>query len=389
MESIAVNLADISKQNLQQQELINAEILDDDDSEIYEEDKAPFDPEAVRVTPKPMPIDSVLKRIKQGEIDLAPGFQRQAGIWNNVAQSRLIESIILRIPLPAFYIDATNDDKWSVIDGLQRLTTFKKFILDQNLRLTGLEYFSSLKDMVFDNLPRSYQRRIEEANLNLYLIEKGSPSEVTFNIFKRVNTGGLPLSPQELRHALNYGKATVFLEELSNISLFKELARIPESKIKRMDDREYILGFIAFKLTNYRNYPKNTGRDAFLNTAMKQLNSIEQNSNVFASLKNDLERSLYASKRVFGELAFRKISQISPKKYPANKALFEAWSVSLSNLTDLEINILCDHRKQLISDFEKLIDSDEEFSRSVSQAANSIAIRFRNIEQLISDTLKS
>jgi uncharacterized protein with ParB-like and HNH nuclease domain len=364
------------------------EVPDEDDSEIYEEDKAPFDPEAVRVTPKPMPIDSVLKRVRQGEIDLAPGFQRQAGIWNNVAQSRLIESVILRIPLPAFYIDATNDDKWSVIDGLQRLTTFKKFILDQSLKLTGLEYFSSLTEMYFDNLPRSYQRRIEETTLNLYLIEKGSPPEVTFNIFKRVNTGGLPLSPQELRHALNYGKAATFLENLSKPESFRSLVKVPASKIKRMDDREYILGFVAFKLTDYKEYPKNTGRDAFLNDAMRQLNLMDEHSVVFSNLREALEKALEAAEKIFGDSAFRKISKVNPKKYPVNKALFEAWTVSLSDLSHREIDLLYARREELVDRFSELIDTNEEFARSVSQAANFIAVRFENIKTLINRTIR-
>ena len=362
--------------------------LDEDDFALYKEDKAPFDPEVVRVTPKPMPIDSILKRIENKEIDLAPGFQRQAGLWNDVAQSRLIESILLRIPLPAFYIDATNDDKWIVIDGLQRLTTFKRFILDQSFELTGLEYFGTLEEKTFDELSRSYKRRIEETTLNLYLVEKGSPIEVTYNIFRRVNTGGLPLSPQEIRHALNYGRATEFLNELSKFSLFKELVDIPKGKIKRMDDKEYLLGFIAFKLTNYKDYPSKIGRDAFLISAMEKLNKLEADDCTFFDLKNDLEKALNASKKIFGKFSFRKISKVNPKKYPVNKALFEAWSVALSNLTDQEIQILYDHSEELIDNFTSLVDSDADFAKSVSQAANNITIRFSNIYKLINNTLE-
>ena len=82
----------------------------------------PFDPELIRVETRPMTIDLLLQRIKYEELDLAPDFQRKGGIWNNRTKSRLIESILIRIPLPAFYMDATNEDKWVVIDGLQRLT---------------------------------------------------------------------------------------------------------------------------------------------------------------------------------------------------------------------------------------------------------------------------
>ena len=86
----------------------------------------PFDPTKIRVETRVMSIDLLLARIHEKELDMAPSFQRQAGIWKDDAKSRLIESILIRIPLPAFYMDATmednkestEDDKWIVVDGL-------------------------------------------------------------------------------------------------------------------------------------------------------------------------------------------------------------------------------------------------------------------------------
>ena len=92
----------------------------------------PFDPTVIRVETKPITIDLLLNRIKHKEIDLAPDFQRQGGVWSEKAQSRLIESLLIRIPLPAFYMDATDENKWLVVDGLQRLTSLKRFVLEKN-----------------------------------------------------------------------------------------------------------------------------------------------------------------------------------------------------------------------------------------------------------------
>src|SRR6266478_137560 len=97
----------------------------------------PFDPTLIRVEPRPSTVDLLLSRIKLEEIDLSPAFQRHDGIWNDGAQSRLIESLLIRIPLPAFYLDATDEEKWVVVDGLQRLSTLKRFVIDKKLRLTG------------------------------------------------------------------------------------------------------------------------------------------------------------------------------------------------------------------------------------------------------------
>lgn len=90
-----------------------------EDTSVEEQMIEPFDPSLIRVNTKPMTIDLLRLRIEYSELDLAPDFQRKGGIWKDEAQSRLIESMLIRIPLPAFYMDATNDEKWLVVDGLQ------------------------------------------------------------------------------------------------------------------------------------------------------------------------------------------------------------------------------------------------------------------------------
>lgn len=200
----------------------SADPQDVEPEEVTGEDaiQHPFDPTLIRVETLPVTINLLLSRIAEGEIDLSPAFQRKAGIWSEQAQSRLIESLLMRIPLPALYMDGTNEDKWVVVDGLQRLTTLKRFVLDKDLTLSGLEFLTNFKDYTYSELPRNFQRRIQETQLTVYLISRGTPDQVKFTIFRRINTGGKPLSPQEIRHALNQGKSTQLLEELAQTSEF-------------------------------------------------------------------------------------------------------------------------------------------------------------------------
>ena len=153
--------------------------------------KQPYDPTRVQIDPKFMTVFEVLHRIKEDEIVLQPEFQRNL-VWDKTRQSRLIESLLLNIPLPAFYLDISNDDAWLVIDGLQRLYTLHRFCNQNKLRLVGLEFpdMHQFQGKTFKELPRNLQRRIETTQLYFHTIKPGTPKNVKFRIFSRINTGG-------------------------------------------------------------------------------------------------------------------------------------------------------------------------------------------------------
>jgi uncharacterized protein with ParB-like and HNH nuclease domain len=358
--------------------------LDEDESIIQ-----PFDPELIRVETRPMTIDLLLQRIKYEELDLAPDFQRKDGIWNPRTKSRLIESILIRIPLPAFYMDATNEDKWVVIDGLQRLTTLKMFVNDKSLKLNELEFLTQLENKTFDELPRNFQRRIIETQVTVYLIEKGTPSAVKFNIFKRINTGGLPLSLQEIRHALNIGHSTRLLEKLAGSAEFKK-ATADRNFSQRMADREFILRFLAFVIHPYSEY-KATEFDSFLSEVMAEINAMSEQE------INDLElkftKAMTAAYEIFGNDAFRKRSRLDAPRSPINKALFESWSVNFSRLSSEHIQTLIERKEQLKEGFIKLMNDREvepKFETSISVGTGDtrkVKRRFSAIEQLIQEVL--
>lgn len=349
----------------------------------------PFDPELIRVETRPMTIDLLLQRIKYEELNLAPDFQRKGGIWNTRTKSRLIESILIRIPLPAFYMDATDEDQWIVIDGLQRLTTLKMFVNDASLKLCDLEFLTDLNNKSFEELPRNLQRRIIETQVTVYLIEKGTPSEVKFNIFKRINTGGLPLSLQEIRHALNQGKSTKFLEKLAGLPEFGK-ATDGSVNSKRMADREFILRFLAFSIHPYDEY-KAAEFDSFLSDVMAEMNSMSEHE--LDALERKFSQAMIAAYEIFGNDAFRKRDQINASRKPVNKALFESWSVNLSKLNSEEIRILIERKDKLKKEFIQLMNNNEvepRFDLAISQGTGDtrkVKRRFSAIENLIQEVL--
>ena len=374
------------EENVPDEEVVadNGTGVEVEDTSSEERITEPFDPSLIRVDTRPMTIDLLRSRIEHGELDLTPGFQRKGGIWKDEAQSRLIESMLIRIPLPAFYMDATNDEEWLVVDGLQRLTTLKRFMIEKSLRLRGMEFLTHFEGKSFEELPRNYQRRIAETQVTVYLIERGTPDQVKFNIFKRINTGGLPLSAQEIRHALNQGEATKMLARLAESEEFKQAVDYG-IRDDRMADRECVLRYLAFTITPYTQYEKDF--DGFLNKAMADINKMPTQTR--QSLENQFFRAMKIARSIFGKDAFRKRYKEDGPRQPINKPLFESWSVNFNRLTDEQVGKLTVRKDELRKKFIHLMGNSK-FSEAVSYAtgdAKKVRLRFEAIDQIIQEVL--
>lgn len=347
----------------------------------------PFQPKDIRIEFRQLTIDLLIKRLKGKAINLETTFQRKGGLWNEGAQSRLIESLMIRFPLPAFYFDATDEDRWLVVDGLQRLTSLRRFAVDEEFALCELEFLKqySTGTYTFSRLPPAMQRRIEEMQVPAYMIMPGTPEGVKFNLFKRINTGGLPLSAQEIRHALNQGPAARLLQRLAE---HEDFLRATDYGIKddRMADRECVLRFFAFLLMPHSKY-RSGDLDGFLHEQMRTLNQVTERER--EQYADRFLRSMRAAYRLFDQDAFRKRYAPKGKRRPINKALFESWSVALALREDAEIDLLVARRGKLRTAFIELM-GDREFDLAVSQGTGSAArvrLRFQSIQQIIEETL--
>lgn len=341
----------------------------------------PFNPKEINIKSKTMSLDNIIKRIRESEIDMSPDFQRKGNLWDPDKQSRLIESMLIKLPLPAFYFDGTEDERWLVVDGLQRLSAIKNFVVDETLRLQGLEFLENIQGCTFSELPRNYRRMIEETEIVAYIINPGTPEDVKFNIFKRINTGGLVLEPQEIRHALNQGIPSRFVAELAQLQSFKNATEnvIPSD---RMLDREFVTRFLAFYLNGPQGYKPDL--DTFMSLSMGLLNT--KSMDELKSIKAAFDMSMRLSKQIFRRWAFRKVYSISERRKPINKALFEVWSVTLANLTPEQQKLALLYKREIFYDFICLMNADDTFVASITSATGDkgrVNYRYAKIQEII------
>lgn len=339
--------------------------MDSDEGYMADEgEPTKFIPSDVNIIQTPTNISNVMDRLDNGEFDLSPAFQRHSDLWNEEKQSQLIESLMLKIPLPAFYFDASSEDKWVVIDGLQRLTAFQNYLVGNrqadgtNLKYSfkGMQYLTDFNGKTFDDLPRQYIRRIKEASIVAYTVIKGTPDEIVFNIFQRINTGGVQLTDQEIRQALYPGNGTNLLKELAERKEFKEATQYAV-RPERMLDREYVLRFISFTELEYKKEYKGN-IDSFLIKGLKHLNGFGEKDIVRVTEK--FIKVMNACQEIFGIYAFRKYNN-KFRRGPINKAIFEIWAICFGELNQEQLTKIKVKRDDFLTGFGELL-ADTGFS---------------------------
>ncbi len=231
----------------------NEPVKNTDGLEIEEQelDLADYPLDDILIRSSHLSIRQVMDEIDEGLYILDPDFQRDF-VWTSEQQSRLIESVLMRIPLPVFYFAETENGKIIIVDGLQRITTFHRFINDE-FRLTHVaEGNHALTGKNFSELDPKFKNRIKRTNLTLYVIDEKAPDRAKLDIFERVNSG-TTLTRQQMRNCLYMGKGTRLLREMANTTIFKG-ATGHSLSTKSMRDRELINRFCAFRLLGVESY---------------------------------------------------------------------------------------------------------------------------------------
>lgn len=358
-------------------------------SETYEEEAIkPFNPKDVDIISQTMVISNIVDQLKYEDILLEPDFQRHPDLWNPKQQSRLIESLIVKIPLPTFYFDSTKDDKLIVVDGLQRLYAIKRFMVidkaDPNrLVLTDLEYLKEYEGKMFEELPPAIQRRIKAQTLTAYIIRPGTPDKVRTSIFTRINTGGLTLEPAEIKNSVYRGQAANLLKELAHSDEFVKATR---NKIdpSRMLDCEFVNRFLAFYLLDIKAYEGNL--EDYLNSVMSRL-QVESESTIEKCRIDFLKAMKYASD-IFGDKAFRKIN--ADERYGRiNKPLYDSIAVNLAKLSIEDCEKLLRKRDKLLEKYKLLLRNDKfvDIITRGTAAITNVKGRYEAIHKLFQEVL--
>jgi len=309
------------------------------------EGEKPYDPEQIRVRPVFLSAFQVHRDITKGKIDLNPDFQRNF-VWNDVQKSLLIESMLLKIPLPAFYFAEDKTGKFQVVDGLQRLTVINQY-LNNEFKLKSLQYLKHLEGRYFsidtekgikekNALYDPYDGRVESTQLNINVIEASSPLEVKYDIFYRINTGGRPLNRQEIRNCFATNKTRILLTNMAKNRNFS-IATNFSVKDSRMDAQELALRYCGFSL-----YLDTYAGDmnGFLDDVLDKLNDYGEEQ--LDEIQANFDKSLRYSYHLFGSYAFRKClpDDLLPgsRKQLINKAMFIVWTSLLSKTTDIVLS---------------------------------------------------
>ena len=376
-----MSVEDVQIQDNQEVELENL-----NGGKSTEEITKPFNHNEIDVDISTVNLGSLIDQLENDEIDLQPDFQRVTDVWDNVKKSRLIESILLGLPLPSFYFSEDPvSQKLSIIDGLQRICAIRDFVLEKEnpLKLEGLQFLKNFDGFTFSQLARPEVKRIKSLKITMNTLRKGTPLDVKYIIFQRVNTAGVPLTPQEMRHALNQGPAAIFIKELADMESFKKATNYSVES-KRMQDRDFVNRFIAFFI-GYQDYMGDL--DMFLNDKMGELNKMtsEQRDNIRVSF----DKAMKCCYEIFKNDAFRKKYSVTDKRKPISKSVYDTLSVNIAWLSDEEQLMLLKNAEAFKTGMIRLFN-DERFNFSISTGTGqkyNVDLRFMMVKSLIKEII--
>lgn len=270
-------------------------------------------------------LETLVKKLDKRYIILNPDYQRNHR-WNNSTSSKLIESLILNIPIPLIYIsqDISADDeieeqdtpRFSVIDGQQRLTAIYNFFKN-NFKLENLEVLHELNGYMYKDLPSFLIRRLEERMIRCLRIDSTLDRQIKYDIFERLNSGAVQLGAQELRNATCSGPFNTLIKELSKNQTFIQICLLSPKidsktqninenpRVKKMENEELVLRYFAISYqSNHMNY--NDKMNKYLTKKMEEFNTLPEEK--LEDMRRNFEEKMIQISETFAKYPFAKYS---------------------------------------------------------------------------------
>lgn len=326
----------------------------------------------IYVENKPFSVRQLSMLIDDGDLELNPDFQRQF-VWDRTRQSLLIESMLLGLPLPSIYLSQYDDGRLTVVDGLQRITTIRRFLNDE-LRLTGMEYLKQCIGKTFGELKSEkilsdlQIRQFNQIQIGCFVIDYRSPDRLKFDLFRRLNTGAKPLNRPEIRNCLTRSEVKKELKKMWDSEEFA-LATDEGVSNSRMQAMDLVMRYLFFRrswlsgsfLKGYRG-----NIDIDLDDFTGTLNRGGVSEEEISGFRKAMENAHY----LFGTEAFRK--RANPprvKRLPVNQLLFEVLSVLLSLMEPEDVKARY-VEESMTERLYALIDADSDLRKALASGTN-------------------
>lgn len=302
---------------------------------------------------------------KSGRLIVDPEWQRKY-VWERPRASKLIESILIDVPIPVIYLAKNDEGRYEVIDGLQRLTSVFRFF-DNEYPLTGLEIVRDLNGLHFKDLPERYQNKVNDYTLRTFELAPQTPKDLMFLIFERLNTGGVALNDMEIRNSLFRGRLNQLIKELAEDPDF--ITAVNQSRLaRRMQDRALVLRFLAFFERTHLKL--RSGLKRFLNEFLETYRDPSQAK--IKEFEDQFRKSMKAAVTIFGDSAFRlRREQREGSRFAGewagrpNAAVFQVISVSF---TRYDLGQLTRAADAIYEEYVDMVSSDNQWCDYVRRA---------------------
>ena len=333
-------------------------------SEGYEDKiQIPKELRKIRTQAYDKSVEDTVRMIEKGRIFLQPDFQRYSQVWDYKTASQLIESVLLNVPIPPIYVAEEDDGSWNIIDGLQRLTSFKNFY-EGKFKLRGLDSLKELNKQSYESLNQNAKSILDNGSLRIILITKESHPEMKYDVFMRLNRGSVKLTEQELRNCLYRGSLNDLIKDLRNNTQLFDILNL-EKPHKRMDDAELILRYFALSenfdrenisISGYKGIMK-----TFLNAYMdKNKNMCEEQVNELKEKFNSTLNKVYS---IFGKNSFKRIESNGEFYRWINKAIYDFIMLSFENYP---LEILINNKEKILEALKTCVNENKDFEDSIT-----------------------